>query len=440
MRGANATGRAVWPATFASSSRMVRRSAGWRRSGHRVRKLLPAGTLVTVPGTGTRGSSGDGDPATWAQLDTPRGLALDSSGNLYIADTNNNRIRRVSRDGRIATVAGGATPLSAPRGVAISPGGVLFIADTGNHRIVSLGRGGALTPVAGTGVAGFSGDGGQALAAYLNVPSALVFDSQGNLYVADQLNHRIRKLSLEPSPVVDPVEEPAALRVTNAASLQPGLVAPGGMVTLFATGIGPARGVSGKVQPNGLLEDRVAEAQVLFDGLPAPLYYAQESQINAQVPYAVYDKTKTEIEVRYLGHRKAAAVVDVARAASGLFTLSGGAGPVLAVGPDGSLVMESNPAPAGSIVTLYGTGEGQTTPGGVEGKPVSSPPPQALLPVALSIGGEVAELLFAAPAPGLIGLFQLNVRIPAGLRPGPAPVVLTVGSARSQDGVTLAVK
>jgi uncharacterized protein (TIGR03437 family) len=212
------------------------------------------------------------------------------------------------------------------------------------------------------------------------------------------------------------------------------------MVSLFASGIGPARGVSGKVQASGLLEDLVAETQVLFDGKAAPLYYVQESQINAQVPYRVNDKARTEIEVRYQGVRRASAVVDVARAAPGLFTYGDGSGAVLAVGEGGSLIVASNPAPAGSLVTLFATGEGQTAPGGVEGKPATLPASRPLLPVALTIGGEIAELLYAGGAPGFIGLFQINARVPATLGPGPAPVVLTVGSARSQDGVVLAVR
>jgi sugar lactone lactonase YvrE len=178
-------------------------------TGNRVRRVdLATGTITTFAGTGVAGSGGDGGPATSAQLNSPRGLAVDS-GNLYIADSVNNRVRKVDlATGTITTFAGTgvagfsgdggpatAAQLNGPAGVVVASGS-LYIADfTGNRvRRVDLATG-TITTFAGTGVAGFSGDGGPAAAAQLNTPRFLAVAS-GNLYITDSGNHRVRKVDL----------------------------------------------------------------------------------------------------------------------------------------------------------------------------------------------------------------------------------------------------
>jgi len=172
-----------------------------------VLRMDAATSLVTVvAGNGMAGFSGDGGPATSAQLDNPTGIALDSSGNLYIADTDNSRIRMVS-DGVITTVAGGdeigfsgdngpATDaqLFLPHAVAVDAAGNLYINDLGNNRIRMVSNG-VITTVAGNGTAGFNGDNGPATSAELNFPEGIAVDGVGNLYIADQDNHRVRKIS-----------------------------------------------------------------------------------------------------------------------------------------------------------------------------------------------------------------------------------------------------
>lgn len=167
---------------------------------NRVRKIAPDGTITTVAGTGVEGFEGDGGPAVQAKLSRPTGLAVDTLGNLYIADTGNNRIRMVTPDGRISSlplVGPGAT-LSAPYGIAIGPGGVVYIADTFNHRIIRAQRVVTLfftTVVAGTRSPGFGGDNGPATRALLNLPFGVAVDSAGNVFIADSENHRIRRVS-----------------------------------------------------------------------------------------------------------------------------------------------------------------------------------------------------------------------------------------------------
>ncbi|MEU9581004.1 RICIN domain-containing protein [Streptomyces chilikensis] len=175
---------------------------------HRIRKVTADGQIRTVAGTGTAGFSGDGGPATSAELNCPYGVAVDSTGNLYIADTDNHRVRKVTPDGRIRTVAGTGTPgfsgdgspaaaaqLNGPYGVAVDGAGDLYITDADNHRVRKVAGDGTISTVAGTGTDGFSGDGGPATSARLDFPLGVVADHTGALYVSDHNNHRVRKIA-----------------------------------------------------------------------------------------------------------------------------------------------------------------------------------------------------------------------------------------------------
>jgi len=177
--------------------------------GNRVRRL-GAQTASTVAGTGARGFSGDGGPATDARLSSPAAIAFDSEGNLYIADTGNNRIRRVGRDGIITTIAGTNRPgyggdgrpaalavLNSPAGIAVGLGDSVFVADTGNNRVRMISANGTISTYAGTGDAGYAGDGDLASQAVLDSPEGLAVDAEGNLYVTDTFNERVRKIDLE---------------------------------------------------------------------------------------------------------------------------------------------------------------------------------------------------------------------------------------------------
>jgi sugar lactone lactonase YvrE len=174
----------------------------------RVLRILPDGVQVTVAGSFNSGFSGDGGPATAATLSSPAGIAIDAAGNLYIADTNNHRIRRVNTAGIITTVAGtgvngfsgdGASATSAalafPRSVAVTAAGTVFIGDTSNRRIRRVSSG-IITTIAGDGSEAYSGDGGLATDATLGFPVGVARDAAGNVYIADQHNHRVRKVSI----------------------------------------------------------------------------------------------------------------------------------------------------------------------------------------------------------------------------------------------------
>ena len=161
------------------------------RKNNRIRRVDASGVITTVAGIGERGYSGDGGPAVRARLDLPTHVALDSSGNLYIADTLNQRIRRVDASGTITTVV---TGFHHPRGIAVDRSGNLYVADTWRNRIRQVDPSGTITTVAGTGERGFSGDGGPAIEARLDLPGDVAVDDSGNLYIADTFNFRIRRV------------------------------------------------------------------------------------------------------------------------------------------------------------------------------------------------------------------------------------------------------
>ncbi len=173
---------------------------------NRVRKISPNGIINSIAGNGNGGPayySGDGGPATSGQLNVPVGVAADGAGNLFIADTFGNRIRKVSPAGIITTVAGnvdgGVPPASSalvwPGGLVLDGAGNLYVTDSGNSRVLKISPGGVITTVAGIGTSGYSGDGGAAVSAQLNWPKDVALDSSGNLYIADTANNRIRKVS-----------------------------------------------------------------------------------------------------------------------------------------------------------------------------------------------------------------------------------------------------
>ena len=177
--------------------------------GHRIRKVSRAGIITTLAGTGVAGFSGDGSAAVSAQLNAPYGLVADAQGNLYVADLGNARVRRISADGIISTVAGGGTrlpgganeamqavemALAAPRNLLLDDAGNLYLSDFAGHRVFRMNADGTLVTVAGTGVAGSTGNGAFARDAQLAFPAALAFDFEGGILIADTGNHAVRRV------------------------------------------------------------------------------------------------------------------------------------------------------------------------------------------------------------------------------------------------------
>jgi uncharacterized protein (TIGR03437 family) len=231
-----------------------------------------------------------------------------------------------------------------------------------------------------------------------------------------------------------------AAGVANAASYANTGVAPGEIVTIYASNIGPATLTGNGLDANGKVVTAIAGTRVLFDGIPAPMIYAVRNQVSAVVPYEIAGNTSTEVQVEYNGIRSVSTSVPVLAAVPGFLTLNAqGTGLAVALNQDGTLNSSTNPAARGSVVTLWATGEGQRSPAGVTGAPA---PAYAapVLTASATLGGVAANLFYAASAPGFVGLMQVNLTVPDGLPAGAAALVLSVGTAHSPAGVTLAVK
>jgi uncharacterized protein (TIGR03437 family) len=501
------------------------------RGNNRVRKVSQDGTIGTIAGNGSPGYSGDGGPATNAEV-MPLGLALDGSGDLYIASIGG--VRKLTPDGTIAAVPGtagnglpGSPPLIGqsydpvnnlaadgkgnvyyflngvqrfapdgtitrltsnahpPAGIAVDATGDLYYTDPVDNFVGIVSPAGAFTrfsagvgsgcqnygpPSAAEGLAfdasgnlyigvpqtatlqlitpagnvdtiagnftlGYSGDGGPATAAQFEYPTSFAADGQGNIYVTDAIDNVIRMLKPAPPAPVSVAE------VANAASNLAGPVAPGEIVAVYGSGLGPDPLVSCSYGSAGLNDTQLDGTQVTFNGTPARLIYTSATQVAAIVPYSV-SGSAAQVGVAYRGGTPVTATVPIAPSAPALFTADGtGRGQAAALNQDGSINGVQKPASPGEFISLYATGEGQTSPAGVDGKPASNPLPQPILSVSVTIAGQTIQPQYAGGSPGSIaGLLQINVRVPTGLRPGSAvPVTIRIGSASSQPGVTIAV-
>ncbi len=232
--------------------------------------------------------------------------------------------------------------------------------------------------------------------------------------------------------------------VVNAASFLPGPIAPGEIVSLLGLELGPADGATLAVDSTGHITDMAGGTEVFFDDIPAPIIYASRTLASVVVPYSVSGKTSVGVRLAASGVESNSIQVPVAATAPGIFTLDAsgqGAGAIL--NQDLSLNTASNPAPRGSIVVLYATGEGQTTPAGINGLlAFSQTLPSPIAAVSVRIGGIECHFDYAGAAPTFVaGLMQINVRVPSDAPVGSqVPVLLKVGDNLSQPGVTLAIQ
>ncbi|HXB69866.1 MAG TPA: IPT/TIG domain-containing protein [Candidatus Acidoferrales bacterium] len=275
-----------------------------------------------------------------------------------------------------------------------------------------------------------------------------IFDSKGAFQssvalTGSDIPFGIVDLAVVPSQPAAAAPQFSSAGVVAAASYVPGAIAPGEIITIFGSGMGPDTLAPLQLNAAGLAGTTLAGTRVLFDGVPAPVVYTANTQLSVVVPYSVAAKSSVSVVVEYLGAASGAVTMPVTPSAPGIFTADGsGAGPGAILNEDGiTLNSAASPAGKGSVVTIFASGEGQTNPGGVDGKLAVAPWPSPLLPVSVDIGNAAAVVLYAGAAPTLVaGLFQVNVVVPADAPSPSASVVLHVGNAASQPGVTLAIQ
>jgi uncharacterized protein (TIGR03437 family) len=400
---------------------------------YRIRKVDSSGTIRTIVGNGSYGPFGDGGSALDASLGVIQSLAVDPLGNVYLSDPYNHLVRVVTVGGSISKVVGGGfgpaadggTALTAtlkfPKGIVLDAEGNLYVADSLNHRVRMVSPAGIITTLAGIGVAGYSGDGGAATAAELNNPYSVGVDPQGRLYISDLWNYRVRSVTARPSCG-------GGCAVTSAASYSANAVAPGGIVALWGNNL-----ASGTVTaPNSFpLPMSLGGTSVTFNGILAPLFFVSPGQVNAQVPFEL---------------APGAAVAEVA-SATGITTI-----PVTiqALGPgiftmnrqgtgDGAIldaqtfrqITPASPALPGEWIQIYGTGLGAVQQAVTTGDVPPTPPPQTTTKVDVLIDGVPLAADWAGLAPGWVGLYAVNVQLPASIAAGSHQIQLSMGAALS---------
>jgi uncharacterized protein (TIGR03437 family) len=494
------------------------------------------GTATTIAGTQfNAGYSGDSGPAARAQLNAPYGIALDSAGSLYFADANNAAVRKISK-GVITTIAGSGVPgfggdngpatnaqLYFPTGVALDSAGNLYIADNANDRVRKV-SGGVITTIAGSGVHGFGGDGGPATAALLDAPFDVAVDTSGDVYFSEGGSNRLRMLTPSGASACTFGVSPLSFTATTAGgSFTATVQTPSGCswavesfpswmafsANAVNTGAGSVTvnvsansgnertvyisvaGVSIQVIQQGLLSVNVggivngasyaaavapgsiaavygdfpitsavtdttlplltqvplpgslSEFFLYFPNMDAPLFYASAGQTNIQIPWEFAGQTQTTLGAA-TGDGKTGIpqTVTLAPAAPGIFAMNSqgnGQGAILDV--NYHLVDESNPVSSGSTVLIYCTGLGAVSNAPPTGSPASldtlSQTPEL---ASVTIGGATANVSFSGLAPGYVGLYQVNAQVPTGLAVNNAtPVVVSMGGVISNT-VTMAVQ
>jgi uncharacterized protein (TIGR03437 family) len=361
----------------------------------------------------------------------PNSLAVDANGRVYISDGDFNWIRVLTPSGPSCTASASPASFSPPASggsitVAVQsscswaveslPAWITYAGNSVGNGSVSV----ALTVGANTGSTR------SALISVAGVP--IVVTQAGQQGVTKSIS-----------------------AVVNAASGLSGGIAAGEIATIYGSGLGPAQLATTLAGPDGFFGTQLAGTSVSFNSIAAPMIYTSSGQVSVVVPYGITGSTAL-VAVTYQGQTSAGFSVPIVPSAPGIFTAANtGKGQAAAVNQDGTLNSADNPAHPGDVITLFATGEGQTTPVGVDGKSAAAPLPQPIVRPQVWIGSgsgpncddcDAAQLQYAGGAPGEIaGLMQINAVIPRDIQTGNAvPVLVTVGSGTSQLGVTMVVR
>ena len=375
--------------------------------GDLVNKVSPNGTVSKIAGTAAEGYFGDGGPATNAALNSPKGVAVDSSGNVYIADTTNQRVRMISTDGTITTIAG-------------------------------------------NGAVGYTGDGGPATSARLNNPIGVAVDSSNRIYIVDQGNGRIRMLTGAPSSSVPVIKSGGVVSAGAFGAFSS--VAPGSWIEVYGTNLASTSRSWGGGDFNGANAPTSLDGtSVTIGGQKAFIDYISPTQVNAQVPSTVGTGTQQVIVTTAAG-ASAAFSITVNSEQPGLlapssFTVAGkqyvtalfadGATFVL---PPGSIAgLNSRRTQPGDVITLYGIGFGAVTPAIGAGQVVQQSN-SLVAPLHILFGQTEATVSYAGLAPNAVGLYQFNVVVPNVSSSDSIPLTFTLAGVSGKQTLYIAVQ
>ncbi|MEZ5402045.1 MAG: hypothetical protein R2729_20400 [Bryobacteraceae bacterium] len=398
---------------------------------HAIAKVAPDGQLTVAAGTGVAGFRGEKTPARTARLAAPLDVTLDPSGNLFIADTENNRIRRIDPEGTITTVAGNGlagyqgdadkateTALDRPSGIATDGAGNIYFTETEGHRVRMVTASGALVTIAGTGNPG-AGGAGPASAAALRAPTDVAVAADGSVLISDSLNYRIIRLT---PLVASGAPQLSADPIVNSVDGRPGL-APGSLFRLSGRNL--AADAAGELPyPTSL-----GDAQVLINGAAAPLARTTPGEIVGQIPYEA-SPGMAKVRVVFKGKESLEAEFRLQEAAPAL--VANGGNRVLAIHTDGSANGDGNGALAGSEIRIFITGQGAANPAVPSGE--ASPAEPFSRPVGrvrVTIGGDEAQVVDAILLPGFAGLAEIRAVTPGALAAGDHEVIVYVGESAS---------
>jgi uncharacterized protein (TIGR03437 family) len=500
-------------------------------NANRIRKVSPTGIITLFAGSYTPASGlGDGGPATSAFLNSPIGLSLDSTGQLYIAEAGGNRIRKVALDGTISTIAGpgsdgmlgdgglaSAASLRAPTGVAVDSTGDVYIADAGHNLIRKVSAATQIiTTVAGDGVPGYSGDGGPATLANIGVlvpPNgvfvmSLAVDDKGDIFIADEDNFRVREATADGNIYtvagngsdggsVDNVQAtltgigpptgiaigtsgrifitqsgPGAIRLLTPSTI-PFIPTPvledGGVISASSYGAFTQTSTGSWIEIHGsylapdtrswtaadftgqAAPESLDGASVTIGGQPAFVSYISPGQINAQVPSNITTGLQPLIVTTSAG-KTPAYPIQVNETEPGLLAppsfLIGSNQYVGALFSDGATWalpvsavngLASRPAKAGDILTLYGIGFGELTPAVSAGQ-IDQQADALVLPLHILLGSIEAQVTYAGLAPSSVGLYQFDMVVPSTTAHGPVPITFTLGGVAGTQTLLLSIQ